>query len=110
MISLDEMSKISYAAGGEGTDYDFVTYIAKDKRDNRCMLDHTPPSNVLSLSPDCHVFDCGLLSDDVLATIGQSFTIMTEVRMHACMGGWVQPLSAQWRCTSALVSHRAHAS
>jgi hypothetical protein len=48
VISLDEMSKISYAAGGEGTDYDFVTYIAKDKRDNRCMLDHTSPSSVLS--------------------------------------------------------------
>ena len=30
---------------------------------------------------DCHVFDCGALADDVLATIGQSFTIMQEVRV-----------------------------
>jgi len=62
VISLDEITKISFASGGQLTDYDFVTYVAKDKRDNRY----------------CHVFDCGLLSDDVLATIGQSFSIMQE--------------------------------
>lgn len=31
-----------------------MTYVAKDKRENRY----------------CHVFDCGILSDDVLSTIG----------------------------------------
>ena len=36
VISLDEMVKISFASGGEGLDYDFVTYVAKDKRNNRC--------------------------------------------------------------------------
>ena len=36
VISLDEMAKISFAAGGEHEDYDFICYIAKDKRDNRC--------------------------------------------------------------------------
>ena len=38
VISLDEMAKISFAAGGEHEDYDFICYIAKDKRDNRCGL------------------------------------------------------------------------
>lgn len=27
---------------------------------------------------DCHVFDCGPAADDVLATVGQVFTIMIE--------------------------------
>lgn len=25
---------------------------------------------------DCHVFDCGILADDVLATVGQTFNIV----------------------------------
>lgn len=62
IISNDVISKISFAAGGEKNEYDFVTYVAKDKRDNRY----------------CHVFDCGILSDDVLATIGQIFNILTN--------------------------------
>jgi len=62
IISNDVINKISFAAGGEKNEYDFVTYVAKDKRDNRY----------------CHVFDCGILSDDVLATIGQIFNILQE--------------------------------
>lgn len=62
IISNDEIKKISFAAGGNQTEYDFVTYVAKDKRDNRY----------------CHVFDCKLLADDVLATIGQIFNILTN--------------------------------
>lgn len=62
IISNDVISKISFAAGGEKNEYDFVTYVAKDKRDNRY----------------CHVFDCAILSDDVLATIGQIFNILTD--------------------------------
>eukprot|EP00041_Stephanoeca_diplocostata_P012255 m.205411 g.205411 ORF g.205411 m.205411 type:complete len:320 (+) comp18875_c0_seq2:98-1057(+) len=62
IISNDVINKISFAAGGEKSEYDFVTYVAKDKRDNRY----------------CHVFDCGILSDDVLATIGQIFNILQE--------------------------------
>ncbi len=27
---------------------------------------------------DCHVFDCGALADDVLATLGQVFTLNTD--------------------------------
>eukprot|EP00038_Savillea_parva_P006083 m.161576 g.161576 ORF g.161576 m.161576 type:complete len:313 (+) comp12090_c0_seq1:67-1005(+) len=62
IISNDVITKISFAAGGEKGEYDFVTYVAKDKRENRY----------------CHVFDCGILSDDVLSTIGQIFNILTK--------------------------------
>eukprot|EP00035_Acanthoeca_spectabilis_P035282 m.33530 g.33530 ORF g.33530 m.33530 type:complete len:330 (-) comp7201_c0_seq1:118-1107(-) len=62
VISNDVITKISFAAGGEKGEYDFVTYVAKDKRENRY----------------CHVFDCGILSDDVLSTIGQIFNILTK--------------------------------
>jgi len=62
VISNDVITKISFAAGGEKAEYDFVTYVAKDKRENRY----------------CHVFDCGILSDDVLSTIGQIFNILTK--------------------------------
>lgn len=61
VISNDDIKKVSFAAGGEKGDYDFITYVAKDKRDNRY----------------CHVFDCGILADDVLATVGQIFNILT---------------------------------
>eukprot|EP00049_Salpingoeca_infusionum_P004482 m.79956 g.79956 ORF g.79956 m.79956 type:complete len:412 (+) comp12585_c1_seq1:477-1712(+) len=61
IVSNDPMKKISFATGGDdGRAYNFITYVAKDKRDNRY----------------CHVFDCGAVSDDVLATLGQSFTIL----------------------------------
>lgn len=62
IISNDDIKKISFAAGGKTSEYDFVTYVAKDKRDNRY----------------CHVFDCGILADDVLSTIGQIFSILTN--------------------------------
>lgn len=127
------MKKISFAAGGIGNFYNYVTYVAKDKKDNRCestgLLIHfynhgcilresrdSPRQQHLlaraAFSPqlahmhvhlsgiclfiwgggdaymhafmramqpsDCHVFDCGPAADDVLATIGQVFTIMME--------------------------------
>jgi hypothetical protein len=62
IISNDDIKKISFAAGGSQNEYDFITYVAKDKRDNRY----------------CHVFDCSILADDVLATIGQIFNILTN--------------------------------
>jgi hypothetical protein len=62
IISNDSINKISFASGGQADFYDFVTYVAKDKRDNRY----------------CHVFDCSILADDVLATIGQIFNILTN--------------------------------
>ncbi len=43
VISLDEMSRISFAAGGENDDYFFITYIAKDKRENRCKSVSSSP-------------------------------------------------------------------
>lgn len=62
IISNDDIKKISFAAGGDAAEYDFLTYVAKDKRDNRY----------------CHVFDCSILADDVLSTIGQIFNILTN--------------------------------
>eukprot|EP00056_Hartaetosiga_gracilis_P003974 m.69954 g.69954 ORF g.69954 m.69954 type:complete len:382 (+) comp11655_c0_seq1:65-1210(+) len=63
IISNDPIDKISFAAGGShDRAYSFITYVAKDRRDNRY----------------CHVFDCGAVADDVLATFGQIFTILTE--------------------------------
>lgn len=62
IISNDDIKRISFAAGGNATEYDFITYVAKDKRDNRY----------------CHVFDCSILADDVLATIGQIFNLLTN--------------------------------
>jgi hypothetical protein len=38
IISNDDIKKISFAAGGDSSEYDFLTYVAKDKRDNRCVL------------------------------------------------------------------------
>jgi hypothetical protein len=32
------MTRIFFAAGGMNEDYYFITFIAKDKRENRCML------------------------------------------------------------------------
>eukprot|EP00043_Microstomoeca_roanoka_P025415 m.8619 g.8619 ORF g.8619 m.8619 type:complete len:356 (-) comp5493_c0_seq1:309-1376(-) len=60
IISNDPIGKISFAAGGDGTAFNFITYVAKDRRDNRY----------------CHVFDCGPLADDLLATLGQAFNIL----------------------------------
>jgi len=60
IISNDSIGAISFAAGGQHALYDFVTYVAKDKRGNRY----------------CHVFDCKILADDVLTTIGQIFNIL----------------------------------
>lgn len=37
VLSNDPIGKISFATGGEKDDYNVVTYVAKDKRDNRCM-------------------------------------------------------------------------
>ena len=37
-MSNDPINKISFAAGGDGEDYDYVVYVAKDKRDNRCTF------------------------------------------------------------------------
>ncbi|EGD74877.1 hypothetical protein PTSG_07105 [Salpingoeca rosetta] len=64
IISNDPISKISFAAGGDGKAYNFITYVAKDRRDNRY----------------CHVFDCGPLADDLLATLGQVFNILRKKR------------------------------
>eukprot|EP00055_Hartaetosiga_balthica_P006965 m.23176 g.23176 ORF g.23176 m.23176 type:complete len:381 (+) comp5529_c0_seq1:46-1188(+) len=68
IISNDSIDKISFAAGGShDRAYSFITYVAKDRRDNRY----------------CHVFDCGAVADDVLATLGQVFKILKEKKLNA---------------------------
>lgn len=62
IISNDDIAMISIASGGSQNEYDFLTYVGVDKRSNRY----------------CHVFDCSILVDDVLATIGQIFNILTN--------------------------------
>ncbi len=41
MLSNDPIGKISFATGGEKEDYNVVTYVSKDKKDNRCAYTHT---------------------------------------------------------------------
>ncbi len=38
VLSKDPISKISFAAGGEDEDYSYVTYVAKDRKENRCKI------------------------------------------------------------------------
>lgn len=57
------MNQISLAAGGEGHDYDLISYVSKDSSGRR----------------ECFVFDCGVESDSVLATIGQAFILAQEL-------------------------------
>ena len=53
------MPCISFATGGDSTDYDVIGYVAKDSRNVR----------------EVHVFDCGHMAQDVMATIGQAFEL-----------------------------------
>ncbi|EDQ90099.1 uncharacterized protein MONBRDRAFT_32006 [Monosiga brevicollis MX1] len=60
ILANDPIAKISFAAGGVDKSYFWFTYVAKDRRDNRY----------------CHVFDGGALADDILATLGQVFSLL----------------------------------
>lgn len=53
------MPNISFATGGEAEDYDLIGYVAKDARGAR----------------DIHVFDCGHMAHDIIATLGQAFEL-----------------------------------
>ena len=64
IINFHPMRLISLATGGEHGDYDFVSYVAKDKDTGK---------------RECQVFDCGTLSDDVLHTLGQAFNLAQEL-------------------------------
>lgn len=71
VLSNDPIGKISFATGGEKEAYSIITYVAKDKKENRY----------------CHVFDCGALADDVLATLGQVFTLTSAPKEPAPLRG-----------------------
>ena len=49
IISNDDIKKISFAAGGSQNEYDFITYVAKDKRDNRYVETTIMPRLLLAL-------------------------------------------------------------
>eukprot|EP00042_Codosiga_hollandica_P019230 m.58792 g.58792 ORF g.58792 m.58792 type:complete len:489 (-) comp49194_c0_seq1:121-1587(-) len=59
VIANHIMPCISFATGGDSNDYDMIGYVAKDARNVR----------------ECHVFDCGHMAHDVIATIGQAFEL-----------------------------------
>lgn len=59
VIANHIMPCISFATGGDATEYDMIGYVAKDARNQR----------------DVHVFDCGHMAHDIIATIGQSFEL-----------------------------------
>eukprot|EP00056_Hartaetosiga_gracilis_P013745 m.230309 g.230309 ORF g.230309 m.230309 type:complete len:782 (-) comp13892_c0_seq1:122-2467(-) len=61
VIAFHRMPTISFAVGGDYEDYDCIAYVAKTKRGRKCF-----------------VFDCGMHSNEVLATLGQAFVTARE--------------------------------
>lgn len=59
VIANHIMPNISFSTGGEAEDYESIGYVAKDNANRR----------------ECHVFDCGHMAADVIATIGQAFEL-----------------------------------
>lgn len=76
VIANHIMPSISFATGGDPVDYDIIGYVAKDARNAR----------------ECHVFDCGHMAHDVMATIGQAF----ELRYKAFLKKGGQGGSSDW--------------
>eukprot|EP00055_Hartaetosiga_balthica_P016964 m.110155 g.110155 ORF g.110155 m.110155 type:complete len:393 (-) comp9218_c0_seq1:995-2173(-) len=64
-VLLDhKMIRVSMAAGGAGSTYDLVAYVAKDRK---CRA--------------CYVFDCGKITDEVFATLGQAFIVAQDLSL-----------------------------
>ena len=59
VIANHIMPNISFSTGGDPEDYEIIGYVAKDNHNNR----------------EIHVFDCGHMAADVIATIGQAFEL-----------------------------------
>lgn len=59
VIANHIMPNISFSTGGDPEDYEIIGYVAKDNSNRR----------------ECHVFDCGHMAADVIATIGQAFEL-----------------------------------
>ena len=78
---MHDMKTVSLSSGGELRDYDLVAYVAKDASGSRgASLDHLFQEEMCimfrrSHPQECHVFDCGSLSDEVLTTLGQAFVL-----------------------------------
>ncbi len=74
VIANHIMPCISFATGGDASEYDMIGYVAKDARNQR----------------DVHVFDCGHMAHDVIATIGQAFELRYKAFLRKQQGGQVQ--------------------
>eukprot|EP00056_Hartaetosiga_gracilis_P006133 m.93452 g.93452 ORF g.93452 m.93452 type:complete len:373 (+) comp12386_c2_seq1:52-1170(+) len=61
-----QMKYVSMAAGGVGSTYDLVAYVGKNRNGRAC-----------------YVFDCGKLTEEVFATLGQAFTVAQEMTMKS---------------------------
>lgn len=59
VIANHIMPNISFSTGGDPEDYEIIGYVAKDNHNKR----------------EIHVFDCGHMAADVIATIGQAFEL-----------------------------------
>eukprot|EP00043_Microstomoeca_roanoka_P007137 m.68971 g.68971 ORF g.68971 m.68971 type:complete len:496 (+) comp13708_c4_seq1:216-1703(+) len=59
VIANHIMPCISFATGGEAYGYTTIGYVAKDSRNIR----------------ECHVFECGEMAPEIMATLGQAFEL-----------------------------------
>eukprot|EP00051_Salpingoeca_urceolata_P021458 m.337071 g.337071 ORF g.337071 m.337071 type:complete len:460 (-) comp19801_c3_seq4:1749-3128(-) len=63
VIYFHKMENVSFAAGGDDDCYSLIAYVAKNDSGDRL----------------CHVFECDELGDEVLETLGQSFTLAKDL-------------------------------
>jgi len=59
VIANHIMPNISFATGGDPEEFEIIGYVSKDNNNKR----------------ECHVFDCGHMAADVIATVGQAFEL-----------------------------------
>eukprot|EP00047_Mylnosiga_fluctuans_P002114 m.223237 g.223237 ORF g.223237 m.223237 type:complete len:461 (-) comp10897_c0_seq1:59-1441(-) len=81
VIANHIMPCISFATGGDAVDYDVIGYVAKDQRNVR----------------EVHVFDCGHMAPDVMATIGQAFELRFKAFLRKQATGSSMPGAAPSR-------------
>eukprot|EP00038_Savillea_parva_P006611 m.164778 g.164778 ORF g.164778 m.164778 type:complete len:439 (-) comp12470_c0_seq1:158-1474(-) len=78
VIAEHIMPNISFATGGDADDFEFVGYVAKDRMGTR----------------ECHVFDCGHLAADIIATLGQAFELRFKSFLQESNGPLPVPQNA----------------
>eukprot|EP00053_Salpingoeca_punica_P017046 m.162950 g.162950 ORF g.162950 m.162950 type:complete len:438 (+) comp17102_c0_seq1:141-1454(+) len=88
IIANHIMPNVSFATGGDNIDYDVIGYVAKDAQNVR----------------EAHIFHCGDLAPDIMATIGQAFELRYKAYLRKLSTGqsfpqdgaevYMQPTSA----------------